>query len=231
MRSSEAVIGVGPRRILPTAVAFGLAGAVALFELAVFFLMMHPQVSADYRAYYLDRTTTCLPEPVTGSYVLGTAISFRGDGAKQAAAIRSCGWFSPYGEGTPSKGEASRLRFDVPADTGPLELTLTFAPLVKDNIRSQRVVVSANDVELKTLTADEGLGRAYVIPIPAEVVAQGKKALEIKLDYPDAISFTPGGRGSNTQKRSIMMKAVRLAPPASIIIAPPPPAIGALEGP
>ena len=44
---------------------YGVAGLVALFELGVTWVALHPHVPADYRAYYLDRTTTSHPqEPV-----------------------------------------------------------------------------------------------------------------------------------------------------------------------
>jgi hypothetical protein len=212
LRSPEATLSAPPIRTLPRSVAYGLAALVALFELYVVFLMLHPQVSADYRAYYLDRTTTCLPEPVSGSYVLGTTISFRSEGRKLAAPLKACGWLTPYGEGTPTKGETARLRFSLPPRTRALTLSLTLRPVVKDNVTSQRVVVSANGVLIDTLHLPDGPSRTLSVDIPPDVVEQGNGALDVKLDFPDAISFEAGGRGSNTQKRAILLSAVQLAP-------------------
>jgi hypothetical protein len=197
-------------RILPRRVAYGLAALAALFELFVVFLMLHPQVSANYRAYYIDRTTTCLPEPVSGKYVLGSNLSFRSDGRKLAAPLKACGWLSPYGEGTPTKGETARLRFAIPPGTAALTLTLTLRPVV--NVTSQRVVVSANDVFIDMLQLPDGPSRTMSVEIPADIVERGNGTLEVKLDFPDAISFEAGGRGSNTQKRAILLSALQLAP-------------------
>lgn len=47
--------------------AYILVAIVALFELGVVWLMLHPNVTPDYRAYYIDKTTTCLNQPVTAS--------------------------------------------------------------------------------------------------------------------------------------------------------------------
>lgn len=212
MRSPEALLPAPSARILPLPLAYGLAALAALFELFVVFLILHPQVSADYRAYYIDRTTTCLPEPVSGKYELGSNLSFRSDGRKLAAPLKACGWISPYGEGTPTKGETARLRFAIPPRTTGLTLTLTLRPVVKDEVTSQRVVVSANDVYIDTLQLPDGPSRMMSVEIPADIVEQGNGTLEVKLDFPDAISFEAGGRGSNTQKRAILLSALQLSP-------------------
>ncbi|MDB5562513.1 MAG: hypothetical protein JWN11_1931, partial [Hyphomicrobiales bacterium] len=104
-------------------------------------------------------------------------------------------------------------RLAIPPRTGALELTLTLKPVVKDDTTSQRVAVSVNDVLLDTLVYSEGPARAMTVAIPAEIVHLGTGFLEVKLDLPDAISFEAGGRGSNTQKRAILLTALRLAPP------------------
>ena len=43
----------------------------AAFELHVTWLALHPAVDADYRAYYIDQTTTCLDKPVSGTLHAG----------------------------------------------------------------------------------------------------------------------------------------------------------------
>ena len=74
--------------------AYALAALLALTELAVLWQALHPAVSADYRAYYIDRTTTCLPQPVTGDYVLGKELNFRAEG-DETRELRPCGWTGP----------------------------------------------------------------------------------------------------------------------------------------
>src|SRR5688572_14035050 len=86
--------------------------------------MLHPQVPADYHAYYIDQSTTCLNQPVSGDYVLGTEVSFLPDGLEQARSLRVCGWEGPAGDGTHAVGKTSRLRFAVPETASPLALEL-----------------------------------------------------------------------------------------------------------
>ena len=91
--------------------AYLLVGLVALFELGVFWLMLHPDVPPDYRAYYIDKTTTCLNQPVSGAYTLGTVIPFTPEGRDAAEPVRVCGWEGPTGDGTHAVGTSSRVRF------------------------------------------------------------------------------------------------------------------------
>ncbi|PXA98852.1 hypothetical protein DMC47_06575, partial [Nostoc sp. 3335mG] len=93
---------------------YALAALLALFELAVLWQALHPDVSDEYRAYYIDQTTTCLPQPVTGEYTLGTVLNFR-SGGDNTRELRPCGWDGPAGDGMHSIGETSRLRFAVPS--------------------------------------------------------------------------------------------------------------------
>src|SRR5215475_10116069 len=94
---------------------YAAAAAVALFELGVAWLSLHPNVNADYRAYYLDQTTTCLNEPATGDYVFGTEVMFRSGYEKLVQPVRVCGWEGPVGDGLHAVGESSRLRFALPS--------------------------------------------------------------------------------------------------------------------
>ncbi|RVD45878.1 hypothetical protein EN741_03515, partial [Mesorhizobium sp. M4B.F.Ca.ET.019.03.1.1] len=82
MRSPRSAVSLG---------GYGLAAALALSELAILTLALNPDVNGDYRAYYIDRTTTCLNRDAIGSYTPGRTISFRSDGARQTAAMRVCG--------------------------------------------------------------------------------------------------------------------------------------------
>jgi hypothetical protein len=87
--------------------------AVGAAELYVAWLALHPQVSATYRAYYIDQTTTCLDKPVSGHYELGQTISFMADDQGGARRLRVCGWDGPAGDGTHSVGTTSLLRFGI----------------------------------------------------------------------------------------------------------------------
>lgn len=187
--------------------AYALAAILALFELAVLWQALHPNVSADYRAYYIDRTTTCLPQPVTGEYVLGTELNFRSEG-DETRELRPCGWTGPAGDGTHSVGETSRLRFAV--DTkGPLTLMLELTGVTLPGPAQQRVLISANGQEIGEIAVTPDKTERFVISIPASAL-DDDGFVDLKFDYPDAIS--PGKRVSNTYWRSIKLTAASLSP-------------------
>lgn len=82
-------------RIAPKAARlfYTLAVLAALFELGVFWLMLHPNVSDDYRGYYIERSTECLYEPmILRSFRLGGRMPFLSNGADAARALWTCGW-------------------------------------------------------------------------------------------------------------------------------------------
>lgn len=187
--------------------AYALAAVLALFELAILWQALHPNVSADYRAYYIDRTTTCLPQPVTGEYTLGKELNFRSEG-DETRELRPCGWTGPVGDGTHSVGQTSRLRFAVEA-TGPLTLMLELTGVTLPGPPRQRVLVSANDQEIGDIAVTPDNTERFAISIPASALdADG--FVDIRLDYPDAIS--PGRRVSNTYWRSVKLTAASLSP-------------------
>ena len=107
-------------RSTPALALYALAAAIALVEVAILWQALHPNVPDDFRAYYIDRTITCLPQPVTGDYVLGTEIDFR-SGGPNTRELRPCGWDGPAGDGMHAIGTESRLRFAV---SEPQDLTL-----------------------------------------------------------------------------------------------------------
>ncbi|MET0437764.1 MAG: hypothetical protein ABW043_09750 [Devosia sp.] len=187
--------------------AYALAAILALFELAILWQGLHPNVSDDYRAYYIDRTTTCLPQPVTGKYVLGTELNFRSEG-DETRELRPCGWTGPAGDGTHSVGQLSRLRFAT-SETRPLTLMLELTGVTLPGPAQQRVIVSANDQEIGEIAVTPDKTERFTISIPASAL-DGDGFVDIKLDYPDAIS--PGKRVSNTYWRSVKLTALSLSP-------------------
>lgn len=187
--------------------AYALAAVLALFELAVLWQALHPNVSADYRAYYIDRTTTCLPQPVTGEYVLGTELDFRSEG-DETRELRPCGWTGPAGDGTHSVGETSRLRFAVDAN-GPLTLMLELTGVTLPGPAQQRVLISANGHDIGEIAVTPDKTERFAISIPASAL-DDDGFVDLKFDYPDAIS--PGKRVSNTYWRSVKLTAASLSP-------------------
>ena len=96
---------------------------LGLFEFGVFWLAINPNVTDDYRAYYIDRTASCFPREdkvADGSYTLGRPITFvPGRNGHQRDNLRWCGFIanSSTNQGIKTFGDYGilRLRFVVPA--------------------------------------------------------------------------------------------------------------------
>lgn len=188
--------------------AYCAVAIILAVELVIFWRALNPSAGGDYRAYYIDRSTTCLPQPVTGAYQLGRWVSFRSDGARFTRELRPCGWEGPVGDGTHSVGETSRLRFAVGPIAAPLELALEMVAVDLPGPPRQRVRVSANGVFVGEAGVRPGEPHLATFQIPA--AALGKTGvLDIALDFPDAIPPSPGI--SNTRKRAIKLLSARVS--------------------
>lgn len=186
------------------ALALALAGA----EISILALAVHPKVGPDYRAYYIDRTTTCLNRDAVGSYTIGETISFKREGHKQANNIKVCGWSGPAGDGTHSLGETSRLRVNVTRPSlGGLKATLEMSAVLRPPQTEQRVVVLVNGIlaHKMVLSGKEPQQVSFVIP---QAALAGAKTLEIAFDYLDGIP--PTRSASNIYKRAIKLISFRL---------------------
>ncbi|MFK0687624.1 hypothetical protein ACFX5Q_05370 [Mesorhizobium sp. IMUNJ 23033] len=192
------------------AVSFGgyaAATVLAVSEIAVLALALNPKVNADYRAYYIDRTTTCLNRDAIGNYTLGQTVSFRSDGAKQAAGMIVCGWSGPVADGTHSLGETSRLRLRIPPLHNGLTATLQMAAVIRPPQITQRVMISVYGVPVHKviLSGKEPTTVSFVIPHTAFGNAE---TVEMAFDYLDGIPPSPAA--SNIYKRSIKLVSFRL---------------------
>lgn len=186
--------------------AYALAALLAVFELAVLWQALHPSVPDNYRAYYIDRTTTCLAQPVSGDYMLGTALDFR-SGGDDTRALRPCGWDGPAGDGMHSIGQTSRLRFAT-GSAAPLTLMLELTAVTLNGAGDQTIRVSSNDMALGELTLPAGTTERFTLDIPADAIVDG--LLDIALDFPDAVN--PNGRTANTHWRAVKLVAAELSP-------------------
>lgn len=196
----DAANGLTPLR----AAAYAGAAALALGELAVLALALSPDVDATYRAYYLDRTTTCLDRNVPGDYTLGTTVSFRPDGADQMTKIRVCGLDGPVDDGTHSVGTSSRLRVAA-TSAAPLVLRLTMNRAAAAAATTQHVRVVVDGAPAGEVTVGDADQTAeFALP---PVLADG--AAEITLEYPDAVKPTP--LTSETRLRAIRLLSFQLA--------------------
>jgi hypothetical protein len=187
---------------------YGLVVVLALTELLIAWWAIHPNVPEEYRAYYIDQTTTCMRQSVTGAYRMGTTINFR-SGGDDTRELRPCGWEGPTGDGMHALGETARLRFATGTITTPMLLTLQMTAVDIDGMSDQRVAVSANGVPVGTTTIPRAQSATVPFTIPAGLTAQSG-LLDIVLDFPDAVRARAGD--SNTRKRSIKLTEATLTP-------------------
>lgn len=191
--------------------AYAVSAALFAAEAGILFLALRPDVHPDYRAFYIDRSTTCLNKEVAGTYRLGERVSFRSDGARESAPLKVCGWSGAVGNGTHSRGLSSRLRIALPGPlpAGGLTATVELAPVTRPGSGARRVVISVNDVEVRRVTLATPEPREVVFRIPASLTG-GSDRLEIRFDYPNPLSTGP--MASRTQDRAIRLSSFRLDP-------------------
>jgi len=181
---------------------YGAAVLVVAIELFAGWQAIHPNVPDTYRAYFIDRTTTCLDQPVSGDYLFGSEISFS-DGGPLIKPLRVCGWEGPVGNGLHAVGESSRLRFVLPATAHGLSLMveLSAVDMAKDGMPVKLV---ANGTTLGTVEVEPGTPQRFTLPIPDAALSANHR-LELEFRYPKAVQIDP--QDSNTRKRSIKLSA------------------------
>ncbi|MFD2648152.1 hypothetical protein ACFSX5_10155 [Devosia albogilva] len=189
--------------------AYALAGLLFAAEAGVVWLMLNPDVPEDFRAYYIDRSTTCLNQPVPGTYAFGTVVDFTSDGREQAMPLRVCGWEGPAGDGTHAVGTSSRLRFRGDPQPGAHELVLDLAAISRDgDPQPQRVEVLIDGELTNTLDVALPEPQSFRLPVPDDVLADG--TLELILRFPDAVQM--GETDPDTRYRSVKLTRAGIVP-------------------
>lgn len=207
-----------PRTLVPALI---LAALVA-FEAAVLAMIATPNVSEQYRAYFIDRTTDCWPREASGKIVLGKRLWFlKADARRGAEDVKVCGWLGAAGAGTWSVGPQSRLRFDVGKGAGPLRLELDLVAYVKESHPLQRVALSANGEKLAEFTLHAQSERLHSVVIPAGAIGEDGR-IELVLDYPDAQSPRDLGVSRDTRRLAIRLISLKLSPAGAATDSPPP---------
>lgn len=197
-----------PRLTGPLALgAYLLSGLLIAWYLVTMWLMLHPVVSADYRAYYIDQTTTCMNQPVPGDYAFGTMVSFLPDGRDQQKPIKVCGWEGPVGDGMHAVGTSARLRFNPTERPASMALVLQMIAIKRDGVPTQTVSVSLNGTKLADLDVDGGAPSIFKLPIPADIATK-PGPIELLLDFPTAVQMGP--TDPRTRWRSIKLQSVGL---------------------
>lgn len=184
-----------------------------LFELWVGWLALNPKVNADYRAYYIDRTSSCFPRDekvATGYYPLGTPVTFvAGRNGYQRDTLRWCGFMAANKQGTRSFGDYGilRLKFDVPDE----DLQLTFSSFTNANSKDlpQEVSVVVNGEEVTKLAFKSAKRVDGNIRIPKSLAKAGDGGLEIAFMVP---RIGPPGTNSEPVTLQIRLEALRVVP-------------------
>lgn len=189
--------------------AYLLIAVILLFEASVLWLAIHPNVPDDYRAYYIDQSTTCLNQPVPGDYELGVPLDFTTDKVRSTKPNKSCGWQGPAGDGTHAVGESSRLRLVYAQPSSALTLRFSAIAIDRPEHDTQTVKVMANGKPVGEVSVPKTAAQTFTIAIPPDVVAINPGRLELEFSYPDAISVSPGA--ANTYKRSIKLQSLVLS--------------------
>src|SRR4051812_14287743 len=97
---------------------------IVLFDLVVLYMVLRPNVTDDYRAYYIDRSASCFPRITSGYYPLGAPITFvPGRNGYARDTVRWCGFMPPSSTGIRSFGDYGILRITTPLPDDDLLLT------------------------------------------------------------------------------------------------------------
>lgn len=225
-------------RYRPKAWHLLIVALIALVDAGVLYMVLFPNVSPAYRAYYIDRTSSCFPRAdnvATGYYPFGEPINFvTGNNNIEPRngfsldTLRYCGFMPPSSTGIRSFGDYGiiRMKGPFPAD----DLLLTFASWTNTGADKPRreVQVQVNGEEVGTLvyvTRDQVNGKMV---IPQRLVEAGKGWLEIRFNMP---RIGPPGTNSEPVTLQLRLEGMRVsalkdnaalaAPPAGTIVESP----------
>jgi hypothetical protein len=185
---------------------------ILVFGAAVAWMVLHPRVSEDYDAYYIERTASCFPRITSGFYPLGDPISFvpASHSGYDLDTVRWCGFLPPSSTGIRSFGDYGILHLKF-ADPGK-DLLLTFSSWVNygGTDRPRREVgVEVNGEPIGTMVYTGPPRQDGKFIVPASVIAKGKGTVEIRFNVP---RIGPAGTNGEPQTLQLRLESLRLAP-------------------
>ena len=189
---------------------------IAVFDVVVLYMVLFPHVSADYRAYYIDRTASCFPRVISGYYPLGEPISFVPDrSGYKLDTVRWCGFMPLSKAGIRSFGDYGIIRMNVPLPDD--DLLLSFSSWANtDSSKPERdvdVVVNGENVDTLVFKSAKRVNGRIVIPQRVAKLggedAKGNNIVEIKFVVPRT-----GAPGTNSEPITLQLRleAMRLVP-------------------
>lgn len=199
-----------PPRYTPRSWHLLVVALIALLDLGVLYMVLRPNVTDDYRAYYIDRTASCFPRITSGYYPLGQPISFvPGRNGYDRDTVRWCGFMPPNSTGMRSFGDYGILKFSIPLPDDDLLLTFSsFANTSADKPRRE-VKVLVNGQRVGTLVYVDAKRVNGRIVIPQRVAKAGGKDLSIRFEVP---RIGPPGTNSEPVTLQLRLEALRLTP-------------------
>ncbi|HVY51264.1 MAG TPA: hypothetical protein VHA07_06830 [Devosia sp.] len=205
-----------PPTYRPRAWHLVIVALIALFDLLVLYMVLFPDVSDDYRAYYIDRTASCFPRVTSGFYPLGEPVSFvPGRSGYKLDTIRWCGFMPPNNTGIRSFGDYGVLKIRTPLPDDDLLLTFSSWANTDSNKPRRDVDVVVNGEKIGTLSfaSAKRVNGSFVIPQRvaklAGLDARGNDVLEIKFVVP---RIGPPGTNSEPVTLQLRLEAMRLVP-------------------
>lgn len=182
---------------------------IALFGAVVVWMVLNPNVSDDYKAYYIDRSWSCFPRVITSYYPLGEPVTFAaGRPGYDVDSIRWCGFMPAKADGIKSFGDYGILRMKpaLPAD----DLLLTFSSWANTTAsqpeREVGIVVNGERLGKIIFRDHKRVNGTFVVP---ETLAKSREdgLVEIRFEVP---RIAPAGTNSEPVRLQLRLEAVRL---------------------
>jgi hypothetical protein len=199
-----------PPRYRPRAWHLLIVAAIAVFDLVALYMVLNPRVTDDYRAYYIDRTSSCFPRLTSGYYELGRPVTFvPGRNGFALDTLRWCGFTPPSATGIRSFGDYGILRLNFPVPDTDLLLTFSSWTNTSSDKPERRVLVIVNDEQVGTLVYKSRDRVNGHIAIPARLAKlSGPDGLEIRFQVP---RIGPPGTNSEPVTLQLRLEALRLS--------------------
>ena len=186
-------------------IKLAIAVVLGFAQLVVVWLALHPDVSDEYRAYYIDHTRSCWlsPSQPVQTYLADLPRSQPVSGLNflSACAVLSLGWRRIEDWGVWSTGTISRVRVPYDTDTKAISLTLRAPPLLP---APQRVLIRVDSLPSVDVEIPPGAIREVSLPRPAP--PSGVAQIEIDVLPP----LSPKQAGQSNGKRRIGIGLVRI---------------------
>ena len=195
------------------AIVRGLFVAVALADLGFVALALSPNVSADYAAFFITRTSDCLLRPVDGQP--GDVLASLTAADNDSRHVVACGMGGAEPDGTWTVGHHAALLLPAPP-TGEIALVLhltgTFLPRAG---AVQRLAIAANGVPVGEVTIDRPDAQDLTFSIPAAArTASGPLMIDLQLPDASAPRSWPG-QGQDSRVLGIRLRAAGILPTAA----------------